>query len=255
MMRADERRERILAQVLAGNGHVAELAERLDASHATIRRDLQRLEEEGRITRTYGGAVASPRPIELTLHEKELSHPRHKDAIARMAAALVQEGDVVVLDAGTTTGRLAWHLRERAGITVVTNGVSALMALRDADQVEVIVLGGTLRHRNQAIIGSTAEDTLRRIRADKVFLGADGVVAGEGLNTPTDVQAHLKGVMLHQAREAYLLVDHSKLGARRFAYLTPLDSDCTIITDTGASPSQLQEFERRRIPVLLAEVG
>lgn len=251
----DGRRELILAEVLAGNGHVAELAERLDASPATIRRDLQRLKEEGRIIRTYGGAVVGPRPLEFTLHEKELSYPRHKEAIAARAAEFVHEGDVVILDAGTTSGRVAWLLRERRGVTVVTNGISALMALREADGVEVIVLGGNLRHRNQAIIGSIAEDTLRRIRADKVFLGADGVVAGEGLNSPTDVQAHLKSVMLHQAREAYVLADHSKLGTHRFAYLTPLDRECTVITDSSATPSQLQDFDRLQVPVLVAEVS
>lgn len=253
-MRGDERRELILAEVLAGNGHVAELAERLDSSPATIRRDLQRLKEAGRITRTYGGAVVGPRPLELSLHEKELSYPRHKDAIAIRAAQEVREGEVVILDAGTTTGRLAWHLRQRAGITVVTNGISALMALREADEVEVVVLGGTLRHRNQAIIGSLAEDALRRIKADKVFLGGDGVVAGEGLNSPTEIQAHLKSLMLHQAAQAYVLADHSKLGAHRFAYLTPLDRECTLITDWSASPGQLDGFARMRIPVLVAGV-
>jgi DeoR/GlpR family transcriptional regulator of sugar metabolism len=252
-MRGDERRELIVAEVLANNGHVSELAERFKTSPATIRRDLERLKDEGRVTRTYGGAVARPRAIELSLQEKELSYPREKEAIGRLAAGLVEDGDVVILDAGTTPGHIALELRERQGITVVTNGMSALAALRDADGIEVIVLGGTLRHHSQAVIGSLAEDTVRRIRADKVFLGADGVVVGEGLNSPTEAQAHWKSVILGQAEQVFVVVDHSKLGVRRFAYITPVDRDYTLITDWAASPSQLQSFVEQGIPVLRAD--
>jgi DeoR family transcriptional regulator, fructose operon transcriptional repressor len=95
--------------------------------------------------RTYGGAVANPRPIELSLREKELSYQRHKDPTATLARGLVKDGEVIIIDSATTTGRLAWHLRGRQNITVVTNGISALFALRDAEGVEVIVLGGKLR--------------------------------------------------------------------------------------------------------------
>ena len=119
--------------------------------------------------------------------------------------------------------------------------------------VVMIVLGGTLRHRSQAVIGSLAEDTVRRIRADKVFLGADGVVVGEGLNSPTEAQAHWKSVIIGQADQVYVAVDHSKLGVRRFAYLTPIDRDYTLITDWAATPSQLQGFVKQGIPVLRSD--
>jgi DeoR/GlpR family transcriptional regulator of sugar metabolism len=254
-MKGDARRELILAEVLANNGHVAELAERCRTSPATIRRDLERLKEEGRITRTYGGAVARSRPIELSLQEKELSHPREKEAIGRLAAGLIEDGDVVILDAGTTPGHIALELRDRRGITVVTGGMSALAALRDADGIEVIVLGGTLRHHSQAVVGSIAEETVRRIRADKVFLGTDGVVAGEGLNSSTEAQAHWKSVILEQANEVYLAADHSKLGVRRFAYLTPIDRDYTVITDWAVTPNQLQAFEKQGISVMRADAS
>lgn len=252
-MKHEERRELILAEVLANNGNVAQLAERFRASPATIRRDLERLEDAGRITRTHGGAVARPRAIELSLHERELSNPREKEAIGRLAAGLIEEGDVVILDAGTTPGHVALALRERHGITAVTNGISALMALRDAQGIDVIVLGGALRHHSQAIVGSSAEDTVRRIRADMVFLGADGLVAGEGLNSPTEAMAHWKSVILDQARDVFVVADHSKLGAHRFAYLTPIKRDYSVITDWGATPSQLQEFAKLGISLLRAD--
>jgi DeoR family fructose operon transcriptional repressor len=250
-----ERRELILAEVRAGNGHVESLAERLDVSVATIRRDLRRLMEEGRITRTYGGAVASPRPLEFTLQEKELSYRRQKDAIARLAAGLVEDGEVIILDAGTTTGRLAWYLRERRNLTVVTNGLSVLLALRDADGVEVVVLGGQLRHLNQALIGGLAEANLRQVTADRVFLGADGLSPDRGLNCPTLAQATLKGLMLHRAREAFVVADHSKLASWRFPYVTPLDRPWTLITDDQVAEDLVQPYRRRGTEVMLAEVG
>jgi DeoR family fructose operon transcriptional repressor len=252
-MKSEERRELILAEVAANNGLVTQLAERFSTSSATIRRDLERLEDEGRITRTYGGAVARPRAIEMSLHDRELSNPREKEAIGRLAASLIEPGDVVILDSGTTPGSIALALRESHDITVVTNGISAITALRDAQGIEVIVLGGTLRHHSQAVIGSVAEETARRIRADKVFLGADGIVAGEGLNSPTQAMSHWKSVILDQARAAFVVVDHSKLGAQPFAYLTPINREYTVITDWGATDNQLQDFVRLGIPVINAD--
>lgn len=253
--RVAERRELILAEVLSGNGQVSELAERFNVSPATIRRDLHRMMADGRVTRTYGGAVARPRAIELSLHEKELSYRRQKDAIARLAAELVADGETLILDAGTTTGRLAWYLRQRKGLTVVTNGISALLSLRDADDVKVILLGGELRHVNQAVIGSIAEDIIRSLHADRAFLGADGVVANEGINSPTMTQAYLKGLMLRQAREGYVLADHSKLGTARFPYVTPFSKPVTLITDSQADPERVAAFENAGVRVLIAEVG
>ena len=127
------------------------------------------------------------------------------------------------------------------------------MALRDAQGIEVIVLGGALRHHSQAVVGSVAEDTVRRIRADMVFVGADGLVAGEGVNSPTEAMAHWKSVILDQAGEVFVVADHSKLGAHRFAYLTPINRDYSVITDWAATPSQLQEFVKLGISVLRAD--
>jgi DeoR/GlpR family transcriptional regulator of sugar metabolism len=243
-LRPVARREVVHAELAAGRGTVAELAALLNVSPATVRRDLRSLTEQGRATRTYGGAVQRSPQAERTLDEKERRAAAEKDAIAATAASLVAQGDVLVLDAGTTTGQLAWHLRGRVGLTVLTNGINTLITLRDRADVTLITLGGQLRHPSQALIGPLAEETLRHVYADKVFLGADGVVADRGLSCPSLEQASLKALMASRAREVYVLVDRSKLGVAPFPFFAPLPGPVTLITDAGATPGQIAAIER-----------
>ncbi|MEU6641966.1 DeoR/GlpR family DNA-binding transcription regulator [Saccharomonospora sp. NPDC046836] len=237
-----QRRGLLLAAVRGGDSSIQALAEQFGVSPSTIRRDLTELAREGHVVRTYGGALDTGPSVERTLREKDASHAEEKNAVARAAAELVRDGEVVLLDSGTTTGRLAHHLADRPGLTVVTNGLTVLLALADSPEVDVIVLGGRLRHPNEAILGTTVEQQLRHIRPDRVFLGADGLTADRGLCAPTLEQAQLKHAMLHAGREAYVLVDHSKLGSAPFVYWAPMDREHTIVVDDG-HPAALAPFE------------
>ncbi|MEU6040667.1 DeoR/GlpR family DNA-binding transcription regulator [Actinomadura sp. NPDC047616] len=232
-----ERRDSLVREVRAGNGNIHELARRFGVSTSTVRRDLRELELSGEITRTYGGAVGGPQ--ELPLRDKEHGRRREKEAIAAVAADLVDTGDVVLLDAGSTTARLARRLRDRTGITVVAAGLNAIALLAEAPGVELIVLGGRVRHPGEGVVGPFAEEQLRWIGPDKVFLGADGVTA-RGLCCPSPEQARLKHAMLHAGRATYVLADHSKIGAEPFAYWTPLDRPHTLIVDAAARPADLE---------------
>jgi DeoR/GlpR family transcriptional regulator of sugar metabolism len=232
------RRELILAEVLAGDGRVERLSEQFNVSESTIRRDLNSLTRDGRVARTYGGAILNPHAVESSLDEKQSRNFREKDAIASVAAGLIQDADVVILDAGTTTGRLAWYLRERADVTVITNAVNVLQTLSRESGPDVVVLGGGLRRINQALIGGLAESNLSRLRADRVFLGAEGI-SELGISCPTMAQSYLKELMLQHADEAYVLADHTKLSAMPFAYTTALGRPFTLITDADASIDQL----------------
>jgi DeoR/GlpR family transcriptional regulator of sugar metabolism len=182
------------------------------------------LARDGHVVRTYGGAV------ERSVREKCGQHAAEKDEVARMAADLIQDGEVIVLDAGTTTGRLATYLAHRE-LTVVTNGLTAILALAESTSVELIVLGGRLRHPNEAIVGASVIEQLRHIGADRVFLGTDGLSEERGLCSPSLEQAHLKYAMLHCARNAYVLVDRSKLGQEPYNYWTPLDRSHTVLAN------------------------
>ncbi|MCH6162940.1 DeoR/GlpR family DNA-binding transcription regulator [Streptomyces marispadix] len=236
------RRDDILREVLAGNGEISELAARFGISVSTVRRDLQQLAGDGHIHRTYGGAVAGGRSAELTLDEKESGNRAQKDAIARAAAERVCEGDVILIDAGTTTGRLARALKGRGGLTVVTNSTIALGHLAEEQGIELVVLGGRVRRPNGAILGPEGEETLRRLTPDLVFLGADGLHARDGLSCPSLEQAHSKELMAARGREAVVLADSSKLGGSPFPYHARPGGRWTLMTDEDADPGEVSRF-------------
>jgi DeoR family fructose operon transcriptional repressor len=243
-VRPGERRDLILGEVLSGNGHVEELSQRLGVSPSTIRRDLQWLAREQRVTRTYGGAVAGGRSLEQTLQEKAQTRQPEKTCIAAAAASTVEPGQTIIVDAGSTTGRLAWNLRQHDNLTVVANGLNTVLSLYEQPGIQLIVLGGVLRTVTESMVGPLAEDNLRHVFADKAFLGANGITSQQGLSSPSAEQSQLKALMAVQARELYVLADHSKLGGLPFPHLTPLDRPYTLVTDANADPEQLRPFER-----------
>lgn len=240
-MKASERRARIRDLLRTRPIAVEEMAALFETSPSTIRRDLAVLSDEGQIVRTYGGALAAA-PGEPSLHERERLARAPKAAIARAAERRVRPGQVLLLDAGTTVGALAVRLASWTGITVVTSGLTSLAALAESEGVELIMLGGAVRHVSLGLIGPIAEATLRGITADAVFLGADGVVAGRGVCETTAEQAALKRLMVDQSAEIYVLADASKLGRHSGHWWTALDRPWTLITDAGASGAVLAPF-------------
>lgn len=236
------RREQLMSRVHAGEGSIDELADYFSVSASTIRRDLTALERGGQVLRTYGGAAAPGHIREPSLRAKQSTHPDEKDAIGRYAATLVSAGDVVLLDAGTTVGRLAWHLRQREGVTVVTNGLSALIALVDAPGIDVIVLGGHLRRPNDAFLGVEVAEAIRHFRPDLVFLGTDGLDPTRGLNCPSFEQARLKELMAEAGRRGYVLADQSKLTSDPYPYWASQPRGTALVTDRAA-PRQRRAFE------------
>jgi DeoR/GlpR family transcriptional regulator of sugar metabolism len=232
---------------------VEQLAERLGVTESTVRRDLQRLAAEGRITRTLGGAAAPPHAFgEMTLAQRSDTARAEKDAIGRWCAQAIGEGETIMLDAGTTTGRVAAALRSRAGITVITNGITAMMELAAADDIEVMVLGGRLRHISQGLVGALTALSLTRLTADRVFLGADAIRADLGICEADLEQTQTKELMAQKGRSVYVLADSSKLG------LSPFDAwaqigEYTLVTDSRATDEQLAPFRAaREIDVVIA---
>ncbi|MFK0293675.1 DeoR/GlpR family DNA-binding transcription regulator [Streptomyces sp. NPDC090442] len=226
------RRERMVELLGAGDGSVHALAAAFGVSLSTVRRDLAALAEGGRITRTYGGAL-DHRAVERSWHDKARERRTEKAAIARAAAGLVRSGDVVLLDAGTTAARLAHELRARSDLTVVTNGLSALVELADAE-VEVVVLGGRLRRPNESLLGTRTDQALRRLTPDLAFLGVDGLDPRRGVNCPDVEQAALKETMARCARAAWVLADGSKLGGGGgFPYWAEMPRGTGLISGAG----------------------
>jgi DeoR/GlpR family transcriptional regulator of sugar metabolism len=237
-----ERRERILILLQDGDTRVDRLSERLGLSPSTIRRDLAALRRDGRVARTYGGALPAGSLGEASLAEKTGIARAQKEAIAKLAATFVAPGASIILDAGSTTGCLANILFYRQGLRVVTNGLTAANALCNAEGVEVVLLGGTLRRISQGTVGPIPEYALRLITVDIAFVGASTLTAARGIGQPDPLQISVKSAMAASARRLVVLADSSKLGDDRYDNWMPLKNPWTLITDWQASEESLQPF-------------
>lgn len=253
MRRRREREQQILDLIQSGEADVDALAGRLDVSPSTIRRDLQRLSDSGAVMRTYGGAVLSRPAAEATLSSREHINLQAKQWIAAMAATLVADGDRVLLDVGSTVEALGLRIKDRR-LAVVTNNLALVPVFAQSEAIELTLLGGCVRPISMGTFGPLAELAIRRLTVDKLFLGADGVVAGRGLCEATPEQVALKERMVEQASEVYLLADASKLGNAHQPAWLPLNRPWTLVTDASATAEQLRPF--RALPgvtVMVAE--
>jgi|BarGraNGADG00312_2_1021985.scaffolds.fasta_scaffold04670_3 DeoR/GlpR family transcriptional regulator of sugar metabolism len=242
-MKAMRRRAEICEIIRNRSASVEELAGLYDVSLSTIRRDLATLSSRGEVVRTYGGAL-TPAPGEQGIHEREGLALAQKTAIARAAATHIRDGQFLLFDAGTTVGALARTISRGRRVTVATNGLTSLQVLADSPDVELLVLGGALRHVSQGMIGPLAESALGGMTADMAFLGADGVTADRGVCEGTAEQASLKRLMIVNSAAVFVVADSSKLGLAPSHWWTSLSEPWTLITDDGATEEQLAPFRR-----------
>ncbi|MBT3192588.1 MAG: DeoR/GlpR transcriptional regulator [Verrucomicrobia bacterium] len=233
-MLAIERHREILA-VLSKEGsvRVTELSERFAVTEETIRRDLGKLEAQGRIVRSHGGALMSePEETLRPFAWREVANEPEKAAIVRAAVQRIEEGDSILLDASTT----AWHMAKRLNdipMAVITNSLQIPIALSNRGEIDVHVLGGRLGKKSLSFIGPTAEAQLQQYHVDRLFLSCKGADLDRGISDVTEAQAHLRRIMLDCADKKYLLVDHSKFGQRSLAQICKLTAFDEIITDSG----------------------
>ncbi|HEY8870180.1 MAG TPA: DeoR/GlpR family DNA-binding transcription regulator [Candidatus Limnocylindrales bacterium] len=246
-MLVGERRRRIV-EVLAADARasVADLAVRFAVSESTIRRDLQLLSENGAVERTHGGALP-PSRFEPSFGEKETVNRSQKAAIAAAALDLVEPGQTVFLDAGTTTLELARLLRSRPDVTVASNSVPVAVEL--ANRLRLILTGGTAKESTLALVGPLAERSIAEMHVDIAFLGMNGVSATAGFTTPTWEEAAAKARMIGSARLAVVLVDSTKLGAVTFAHVAGLDEVDLVITDDRAPADQIEALRAAGLDV------
>lgn len=212
---------------------VEELAEKLQVSTMTIRRDLQILEEEGFVTRTYGGAVLKEQLIkEVPYKEKATSNIEAKIKIANYAASLVEEGYTIILDSGTTNMEIAKQLVNIKDIKVITNDVMIAAFLYPYENIKVYCCGGVIQRNTGTLMGSYAKDFFQDIFADIIFIGASAVDIEYGITTPNIEKAKLKQTMLKAADKRVLVTDSSKFGRKSFAKVCSIDSLDLIISDS-----------------------
>src|SRR5271165_6149568 len=243
----NEERRRAILDLLTHQGRVlvAELSRQFETSQVTIRKDLEILHAHGLVHRTHEGALEDP-----TLREKEKLHHQEKQRIAEIAAAKVNEGQVLILDSGTTTTAIARSLRNFRNLTIITNAVNIAAEL-SGTSVEVILTGGTLRKNSFSLVGPIAEETLRRLSADLLFLGVDGFDVHYGLSTPNLLEAKVNRVMIDIARKTIAVCDSSKFGRRSLSLIAPCSALQEVITDRGAPKSDIRILKQAGIEVTL----
>ena len=244
-VKTEQRRQQILNLLEeTGNLNVSELSDRFSVSVVTIRKDLDDLESEGLLQRTFGGAVFSHRSrFNRSFLERGQQYRREKCAIAAAAYSYIKDGDTIMLDAGTTTLALAQHLRSHIrSALVITCSVPAALELSSAGY-DILLLGGMVRNKSLALLGRETLRIIEQYRADKAFLGSSGFTAEMGHTTPNPEDAQVKEAILRSANETYVLVDSSKYGHRCLTSFARLrDVDLTI-TDGGLSRSKVKLLE------------
>jgi DeoR family transcriptional regulator of aga operon len=254
-MLIDERRQHLLAKVQKeGRVLVSELSDTLGISRITIRKDLDYLESKGLVQRSHGGALSLQQGSALfdpSLQVKEQMQLKEKLRIAQAAANLVEEGQCVLVDSGTTTTVIARELRRFAHLTVVTNAVNIAKELTGTE-FEVILTGGTLRKNSFSLVGPLAEDVLNEIHADILFLGVDGFDVTVGLTTPNLLEARVNRAMVHAAKRVVVVCDSTKFKNRSLALIVPPNEIHTVITDDKIDKADLEKLTTSGIEVILA---
>jgi DeoR family transcriptional regulator of aga operon len=249
----EERRREILG-VLHRDGRVIvkELARRFRISQITIRKDLEFLDVQGVIQRTHGGAlpVQAGALLDPSLREKEKLHRSEKARIAQAAVRLVEEGQSVLHDSGTTTTAIARSLKEMKQLTVITNAVN-IAAEMAGTQVEVVLTGGVLRKNSFSLVGPLAERTLRQLSADILFLGVDGFDTKAGLFTPNLLESEVNRAMVDIARRTVAVCDSSKFGRRSLCNIMPVSAVHEVITDKRIPKSDLRALRDTGVKVTL----
>lgn len=232
------RREEILTLMRAhGELPVSELSKLLRVSEVTVRSDLNALARSGHLRRVRGGAglplgTRQEAPLEQTQRE----HAGAKRRIGALAASLVQDGETVFVDVGSTTTEVARCLSPALrGVTVVTNGLNIALVLERLGNLRVIVTGGSLRPLQHSLVSPYAQDVLRHIHADRLFLGCNGVSAEAGVTNANHEEAEIKRAMVEHAREVVVVADHSKLGQVSRALVAPAAQVRTLVTDRHAT--------------------
>src|SRR6266849_4747168 len=252
-MLSEERRREIL-ELLRTDGRVLvrDLSKHFRTSQITIRKDLESLHHQGHLERTHGGALPKVTGAlkDSPLQEKERQHRQEKIRIAAAAARKIRQGQVIILDSGTTTMAIARACRNIKNLTIITNATNIAAELAGSS-VEVILTGGTLRKNSFSLVGPLAEESLRKLSADMLFLAVDGFDVGYGLTSPNQHEARVNRAMSEAARRTIVVCDSSKFGRRSLSLIMPVSSVHETLTDRGISRRELKAIREAEVEVTL----
>lgn len=237
-----------------GSSEVGHLAKLFKVTEVTIRKDLEKLEGEGFITKEHGGAFLKMRPDRLlSLSMSNTENMDKKARIGRRAASFVKNGDTVIIDSGTTTTELAKEIADRNRLTVITTSLSVALHLGSNPGIEIHMTGGELKAPTMSLTGHQAAEFFANIHAEKLFLSAMGLSFKTGLTYTGISDVIVKKAMLKAATKVYLLADSTKIEKQSFASLGDLNLIHTLITDSGIDPQHRALLEKQKIEVIIAD--
>jgi DeoR/GlpR family transcriptional regulator of sugar metabolism len=248
-----ERHQKILALLAEENSsRVADLSESLNVSEATIRRDLDRLEEEGLIQRTHGGALLvesrSSTNVEIL---RVVENQEAKVRIGQAAAALIQDGDAVFIGSGTTTLEVARNLCGRRNLTVITNALNVINLLAREEGISLVSTGGMLRSSELSFLGHITEQVMREVRPQKVFMGLRAFSLEGGLTSDYLPEVSTDRAILESGLEIIIVADHTKIGKVAAGFVAPITVVDKLITDDQADPEDIRLLQEKGIEVIV----
>jgi DeoR/GlpR family transcriptional regulator of sugar metabolism len=254
-MTAEERQKRIETFLFKAEfASLEELAKEVNTSVSTVRRDLTTLEATGTVKRTHGGArVISPPSDEFTFSARDTRQLAEKEAIGKACAELIQPGQSVIIDAGTTTYRVARHLEEKIP-HVITNSLPVANLFGGANRLEVVVSGGVIYPRLGVLVGPLAVEAFTKIHADVAIMSGGGI-ALEGVSNSHGLLIDIQRAMINAAQKVIFCFDHTKFGRQSVLPLCGLDCVDIIVTDSGAPAELVEQLRGKGIDVIVAPAG
>jgi len=248
-------RRTLILEKLEGDGQVFVniLSKHFEVSEVTIRNDLLQLEKKQMLIRARGGAIKANRVgIDYELSKKHKLNLEKKQKIGKKAAGLIEDGDTVIIDSGTTTMEMTKYISQDYRLTVITNALNIANQLVHNQNKEVIIPGGFLRKESLSLVGTPAEKSFKSFLSDKLFLGVDGLDIEFGLMTPNIEEAHLNQTMIEISQQVIVLADSSKFFKRSLAIICPISKINTLVTDEGIPPHFKANLEKMGIEVIIA---
>jgi len=243
-----------LLEILARKGYrsVPQLAEHLEVSEMTVRRYLSKLELQSLVKRTHGGAFAGQDMIEVDYRVRETVMRAEKEAIGRLAASLIQPGESVFIDSGSTAAFLAGAIDDTKRITVITNSTVVLQTLENKENVETICIGGKVHKPSHSLVGVLAEDAVKQFRFTKAFIGTNGVDLAYGFSQVNVEEVPVKKTVISNSQEVIVLADNSKFSRSVLMVFMRLEQAGTVISDWGLPAEHRQTLEEKGIHLIVA---
>lgn len=252
-----QRRERIQEYLAVHQiARTADLMGLLDTSEATVRRDLEWLEQEGILERAHGGAILNQRmTLEPEYLQRAQKNPEEKRNIGALAASLIEDGDIVFINSGTTTTQVIHNIRGEAGISIFTNNLNAALEIGEAG-FQHYLIGGEYQPRSKSLAGRFAMDNLRHVYADKAILGVDGISLKHGCTVPANAEAEVVRQMIERTKGKIIIVaDHSKWGVVSNFQVASIGEVDMFVTDERFDPSAIEELAAHSVETVIASAS